>query len=368
MRILYLTTTPSPYKVAFFEELGKKSDLTVVFENKQVSYRESEWLTKKFFNFKAIFLKGINIKDKKISFGLAKLIKKGKFNHIIVGCYSTFAQMIAQQYMINHKINFIHSSDGGMIKNDTFFQKKLKQYFISNASAWFGTGKVTSEYLCYYGARLDKIMTYPFTSVSKRDILKIPDKLEDKINFRKELGMNEKRIIIAVGQFIYRKGMDLLIKVAPDIKETGIYIIGGEATQEYIDLRKKLNAYNVHFIGFKDKKQLSKYYRAADMFVLPTREDIWGLVINEAMAYGLPVITTNKCVAGMEMIRDKVTGTIIPVDDLVALKNAINGWDGHITLDVQKEVLRTAQNYTIENMANIHYKYLKQLEDCSKEG
>ena len=55
---------------------------------------------------------------------------------------------------------------------------------------------------------------------------------------------------------------------------------------------------NVHFVGFKTKEQLEDYYRAADLFVLPTREDIWGLVVAEAMAYGLGVITTNRCNAG----------------------------------------------------------------------
>ena len=67
MKVLYLTTVPTPYKVAFFEELGKLCDLTVLFENKQVSYREKSWMVNDFHNFTAIFLRGFNIKDKKIS-------------------------------------------------------------------------------------------------------------------------------------------------------------------------------------------------------------------------------------------------------------------------------------------------------------
>lgn len=75
--------------------------------------------------------------------------------------------------MIDHKIPFIHSSDGGMIKEDSALQKKLKSYFIKNASAWLGTGKVTTEYLRYYGADEKKIITYPFTSIYDRDILPV---------------------------------------------------------------------------------------------------------------------------------------------------------------------------------------------------
>lgn len=46
MKVLYLTTVPTPYKVAFFEEFGKLCDLTVLFENKQVSYREKSYYIK----------------------------------------------------------------------------------------------------------------------------------------------------------------------------------------------------------------------------------------------------------------------------------------------------------------------------------
>lgn len=63
-------------------------------------------------------------------------------------------------------------------------------------------------------------------------------------------------------------------------------MVGGEPTEDYLQMRASLGLDNVHFVGFQKKEALSRYYRAADLFVLPTREDIWGLVINEAMAYG----------------------------------------------------------------------------------
>ena len=53
---------------------------------------------------------------------------------------------------------------------------------------------------------------------------------------------------------------------------------------------------------------------ASDLFVLPTREDIWGLVINEAMSFGLPIITTRKCIAGTELITDGENGYLLEAD------------------------------------------------------
>ena len=61
---------------------------------------------------------------------------------------------------------------------------------------------------------------------------------------------------------------------------------------------RKFKCKNVYFIEFKKSEELNEYYKAADIFVHPTREDIWGLVVNEAMAKGLPVVTTNNVLQG----------------------------------------------------------------------
>ena len=361
MKVLYLTTVPTPYKVAFFEELGKLCDLTVLFENKQVSYREKSWMVNDFHNFTAIFLRGFNIKDKKISVEAIRIIKNGNYDHVIIGCYSTITQMIAQKYMIDHKIPFIHSSDGGMIKEDSAVQKKLKSYFIKNASAWLGTGKVTTEYLEHYGAYEKKIITYPFTSIYDRDILPVPDSMVVKRKYRNQLKMYEDKIVLSVGQLIHRKGIDILIKAASQLNHTGIYIIGGTPSDEYVELKRKYNANNIHFIGFKDKNELSKYYRAADVFVLPTREDIWGLVINEAMSYGIPVVTTNKCVAGMEMVEQGVTGSILEVENVNQLVEAVRYWLENGSVESSNASLDKARQYTIEKMATVHYEILRKM-------
>jgi glycosyltransferase involved in cell wall biosynthesis len=137
-------------------------------------------------------------------------------------------------------------------------------------------------------------------------------------------------------------------------EDTGIYIVGGEATEEYLKLRVELGLKNVHFLGFQKKERLAQYYMAADLFVLPTREDIWGLVINEAMAYGLPVITTQRCVAGLELIEDGVNGYVVPVEDADELAQKM-GAVLHSDLEAMgKASLDKIRPYTLENMAKTH--------------
>ena len=68
---------------------------------------------------------------------------------------------------------------------------------------------------------------------------------------------------------------------------------------------------NVFFVGFKQKEELSQYYAISDLFVLPSTQEVWGLVLNEAVACGLPVITTDKVGASTDLIKDGVNGYVV---------------------------------------------------------
>lgn len=357
MKVLYITTVPSPYKVDMFEELGKMCDLTVIFENQGVSYRDKSWMVTEYRNFKAEFLKGIKIKNTILSTGIIKNLKKNRYDIIVIGVYSTISQMIAQLYMKKHNINYVISSDGGMIKSEKKIFYKIKKYFIKNANAWLSTAIETTKYLEYYGANKKKIFNYPFTSIKDDDIIRRKLSNEEKKVIKSTLGIKEKKIVISVGQFIYRKGYDILINSCKDFdNDIGIYIIGGKITEEYKKIIKKSKFKNFYFLDFMNKKELSNYYKIADLFVLPTREDIWGLVINEAMAYGLPVITTNKCVAGLELIKDGKNGYIVESDNEVKLREKITFLlaNENLRTNMSNANISSIKQYTIRNMAKRH--------------
>ena len=111
-------------------------------------------------------------------------------------------------------------------------------------------------------------------------------------------------------------------------------------------------------MDFMEKKLLFKYYQVSDLFVLPTREDIWGLVINEAMANGLPIITTNKCVAGVELINQN--GRLINNEDYETLGKYINELltDDDLLNNYSRMSLNNIKSYSIEEMALKIYKLL----------
>jgi glycosyltransferase involved in cell wall biosynthesis len=215
--------------------------------------------------------------------------------------------------------------------------------------------------LAHYGANREKIYEYPFSSIQEKDIVTQRISSEEKRNLRQKLDISEEKVLISVGQFIHRKGFDVLLKSAAKLEDDiGIYIVGGKPTEEYLKLRSDLGLSNVHFVGFMKKEKLAHVYRAADLFVLPTREDIWGLVINEAMAYGLPVITTDRCVAGLELVEDGVNGYIIPVEDEKALAEKIEACFASDYHAMGEKSLEKVRPYTIENMVRAHLKIFEE--------
>lgn len=365
LRILYLTNIPSPYRIDFFNEIGKSCELTVLFERRTSSERDLAWHKNNFNNFEAIFLKGINInKNNALCIGVIKFLRKELYDIIIVGGYSTPTGMLAIEILRKRKIPFILNTDGGMIKKDHWLKHYIKKHYISCATYWLSTGKQTTEYLLEYGAKGNTIFVYPFTSVLAEDVLEKPTHRNIKNQLKEKLNITEEKVILSVGQFVYRKGFDLLLKACEDLpKNIGIYIVGGEPIQEYLELKNKLFLTNVHFVGYKSKIELTEYYMASDLFVLPTREDIWGLVINEAMAHGLPVITTNKCVAGQELVIENENGFIVPVNDSEMLAIRMNQIleDEMLAESMSVRNLSKTQEYTIENMAVQHLEIFESI-------
>ena len=367
MKVLFITNIPSPYRVDFFNELGKMCDLTVLYERRTAADRESTWLSCNHGFFKEVYLKGKKAgADNALCLEVIKWLKKGMFDIYVVGGYSTPTGMLAIETLSHKKIPFVLNADGGFIRSENRLKYSIKKHFVKKATYYLSSGKGTTKYLQYYGARADYIYEYPFTSLHEEDILDRVPTGSEKSAYKKRLQINEKIMILSVGQFIPRKGFDVLMGAFGNVPAeygVGVYIVGGEPTEEYRELREKLKLNNVHFVSFKSKEELKKYYLASDLFVLPTREDIWGLVINEAMACGLPVITTDRCVAGLELIKDYENGFIIPVEnvDVFAQRLIELMSNQNLAYRMAEANLRTIRQYTIENMAREHIEIFKDI-------
>ncbi len=362
MRVLFVTNVPAPYRIDFFNALGRRVDLTVCFERRNASDRHRKWVKDGPKEFKEIYAKAAAFgADRSIGTGIAAVIRQTPFDALILSGYSSPSVMYAILCCRLHKIAYYIESDGGFYQKENPIKRWVKRLLLCGAKAHFTTCDAHIQYLQSIGIAETQIYKYPFSSVKQEELLPAIPSVQEKKALRASLGMTEDKIVLSVGQFIHRKGYDVLLKAAAELpKEIGIYIIGGTPAEAYLALQKSSELHQVHFMDFMDREALMKWYRAADCFVLPTREDIWGLVVNEALANGLPVITTDRCAAGLELLQEGACGVIVPAEDSVALGRAIQKTlqDGYPAM--AEAGLAVMRAHTIEAMAQKHIEVLTE--------
>ena len=369
--ILFITNYPAPYRVEFFNQLGERAELTVLFSDRpeEQTHRSIEWFQNQYSSFTAVFLKKKSIAGIHVCADVLHHLKK-RYDLVILGGYSTATQMLAIEYLSIHRIPFYIEADGGLIKPDSFITHTIKKHFISSASGYFSSGEITDRYFEHYNGKQSKpIFRFPFSSLTEKEIInnkKEASSPSSKKDHRAELGINEETVLLSVGQMIPRKGFDILLDAARDLPDNiGIYIVGGKPTLELEKIKKEDNLKNVHFIDFQIKEVLAKYYLAADVFVLPTREDIWGLVINEALSYGLPVISSDMCGAALELVKDRGTGCLFPSQSSADLHNAIIQLLNS-DMDKMKDLcFDLSRSYTIEKMVDAHLKAIDSISGAN---
>lgn len=362
-KILFYTNIPSPYRVDFFNELGKYCELTVLFESTHSTERDDLWKQYRFDNFEGIIMSGKRTAvDMAFCPEIIRHLRAKKYDEIVITIMASLTSILAVNWLRLHHIPFIYEGDGGFVHPENRLKYMLKKNVISHAKYCFSTSAAFDEYCKKYGAAPERIYRYPFTSVWEKDVMKETLSDPDKRVLRTQLGIQEEHMLISVGQMIHRKGFDILLRAAEVLDQSwGIYLVGGQPSDELRSLMDELSLENVHFVDFMPKDKLCSYYQAADLFVLPTRDDPWGLVVNEAMANGLPVITTIRCIAGLEMVEDGVNGFLYEPEDVDQLKGILTEVsNGSLNLaQMADAALQTAKKYTIEQMVEAHCRYME---------
>jgi glycosyltransferase involved in cell wall biosynthesis len=146
-----------------------------------------------------------------------------------------------------------------------------------------------------------------------------------------------------VGRLDAEKGLDTLLEAFRDVP--GELLLVGSGTDE--ERLRALAGERVHFEGPHDRDELVDYYARADVFVLPSRSEPWGMVLNEAAAAALPIVTTEGVGAAHDLVEDGSNGFVVPVDDAAALAHALR------TLAGDKALRRSAGHRSRELAARL---------------
>ena len=362
-KIIFCTNLPSPYRVDFFNEFGKYCDLTVLYERHSSSERDKAWRGERATNFKEVYLelKLVGV-DRARGGALRRYIKHHPSDVLIFTNYASPATMEAILWCRLHNRRYYIEYDGGFNIKDGILKSILKRILLKDAKGHLTTADEHINYLKSLGIPQDKIYKYPFTSVREKDIIEPSGTTKElKNEIRNRLGITESKVVLSVGRFSYDmgygKGYDVLLKVASLCSSSiGFYIVGDNPTEEFVKMKSDMKLENVHYVGFKSKDELSEYYLVSDLFILLTRGDVWGLVVNEAMSYGLPIITSKYCVAGLELVKERKNGYVVNLDDILGIvektNNIVDNFE--VAQIMGRTSLEIINDYTIENMALAH--------------
>jgi len=298
MKVLFLSNIPSPYQIDLINEMNKYCEFYGCFLHK--TEKDRDWKSNLTGNKQIIIL---NHKNKFTDYlKYYKILSRIKPDVIIIGGYSlplSLFSLFFTKVFSKQSIFWLERPINSYGKHKEKLKKLYLTAVLGSASKIFAIGKTAQDYYIQFNKTIYNI---PY-SMYLQQFYKIEREPKDKIRF------------LFSGQYIDRKNIINLIQAFKNIptKNIELNLLGSgelkEQVQRMIQTDKRIN-----ILGFVQPKNLPNIYAQNDIFILPSKHDGWALVINEAMAAAMPIISTKHVGAMVEFIKHKDNGYICDID------------------------------------------------------
>jgi glycosyltransferase involved in cell wall biosynthesis len=310
-RVLFITILPSPYQRDLFGALAARDDVDLKVCYMQARSSDSPWPEKPLRSFERI-MPGLWM-PLGINWNLPVLSEPD----IVV--LSTYASVTGQWLMRSHlrKKRWLFWGErlrgrSGMMR---FVQDGLAAP-LGRASGVVGVGRAAEN---EYSRRFPNLPHY---------CIPYHCELSAFSTLRKSQKANGALTFLFCGQMIRRKGVDLLLRAFDRLVVRGfnvrLLLVGREADlPDFMKITSPAARVRIDYEGFQPPERLPEYFGMSDIFVLPSRHDGWGVVINQALAAGLPVITSDAVGAGLDLVDNHINGIRVAAADVEALYSAM---------------------------------------------
>jgi glycosyltransferase involved in cell wall biosynthesis len=314
IRVAIIHNIISPYRVALFEQLAREEELDLYIYYSAGTHKERRWKVNPGQGYGFEILRGRPLEIGPIVFNwspsvLFKLLRNEHEVIIIGGMSDLTSQLALMAAKIKGRPCLIWSEG---IESSTSFLGKivgpLVRILIRKSDGVIVSGSASLKFHQDMGIPVERL-TVAVDAVDNDRILKMAEKYPDREVLKDLLGFKGRKIVLFVGQMIQRKGPDHLLRafisLHERIPEATLVMVGdGPMKSELERMCQVQNIQDVIFTGWLQDDEKIAQYKTADLFVLPTHEDVWGLVINEAMVMGLPILTTTKAGAYLDLVRE----------------------------------------------------------------
>lgn len=256
---------------------------------------------------------------------------------------------------IRPDVIYCHSTWAGVMTRFIFFFSKKTVKIIYNAHGWSflrDDSRVKKAVYKY----VEKILSYKtdvIINVSKNEFKKaeeigidkvrlrlIYSGIEAKKNTKNKMDFNVGKInILFVGRFDKPKGVDYLLEKFAKVKrnDLNLYLIG-DFVIDSREINRDSYPNNVIFVGWKSREEIFAYYQSADVIIVPSRWEAFGLVAVEAMMCSKPVIVSNRG-ALPELVKPEYNGYIFDMNDKNSLVDILESLDKCTLKELGKNAL-----------------------------
>jgi glycosyltransferase involved in cell wall biosynthesis len=349
VRLGVVTSHPIQYQAPLFRALAERVDLTVYFahratEQDQVEAGFSagfEWDTDLTEGFRHSFLDNVSRRPGIVRFGgcdtpsIGKVLAAEKVDVLAVYGWHLKSYLQAARAARSLGIPVIVRTDSHLDTPRSPVKRTVKAIvqplFLRQFDMFLPTGSRAAGYLRRYGVPESRIRIVPYCIDVAAFALAADRARAHQDRLRAEFGaVNGESLVLFVGKLIGLKNIPILIEALAKLRASGravrLLVVGsGPLAGELADMANAC-LLPATFVGFANQSKMPEFYAAADVLVLPSYSETWGLVVNEAFACKLPAIVSDRVGCAPDMIKDGLTGTIVPAGDVNRLAQAINHW------------------------------------------
>lgn len=266
------------------------------------------------------------------TFALLSRVLKERYDFFLIYGYTQLPQLFLIGWAVLMNIPFAIAGDANYYSDKTTGWKRLAKkcwlgWLTQRASAIVTVGTACRMFWEAYGAAPGKLFHVGFAVDNDFFRSAAVQQKNNAIKLKQEWGWGDLIVFIYAGRLIARKNVHLLISAIQRLANLPIalLIVGSGEEGEQLERQADKSPY-IRFVGAATQAELPLYYALSDALVLPAREEPWGLVVNEAMASGLAVISHRHCGATLDLV-DKGNGFVLQyftVEEIVSALSIVS--------------------------------------------
>lgn len=328
-KVLIVTNIPTPYRIPLFNEVATQLaaagyDLKVAFA--AAGYSRRQWqidmsgcrFAHEILQSRAFRLFG----SESASFtypGLSGLLRRERPDVTVITGFSLGTVKLWMRRAVEHTNYVIWSGAIGDAETGAVWRQAQRRWLVAGASGFVAYGTAAARYLESLGASRERIHV-AINTVETEFFRRATAELREA---------SASQEVLAIGDLTTRKAIDLLLpafaRVAADRPAARLTLVGdGPERPRLESLAADLGiAGKVNFAGYQQRDRIPGFLARARCLVFPTRFDIWGLVLTEAMAAGVPCIASVRAGATEDLIRDGSNGFSVDCADTTALADRL---------------------------------------------